>query len=162
MERSELDGSVWTIPAIRSKNHRAHDLPLPSLAIEVLEAVPTEGALVFSTNGRTPISGWSKAKIALDEAIQEQAGKGVELAPWTLHDTRRTVATKLAELGVPPHIVESVLNHVSGFRAGVSGTYNRFQYRAEKKAALERWAAHLLGLVSGRSANIVPMQQAEA
>lgn len=162
MRRSEFEGSTWTIPAVRSKNHRAHDLPLPPLAMGILEAVPTEGDLVFTTNERTPISGWSKAKIALDEAMQEQAGEGVVIAPWTLHDIRRTVATKLAELGIAPHIVESVLNHVSGFRAGVGGTYNRFAYNAEKKAALERWAAHLQGLVSGRPTNVVPMQHAEA
>ena len=68
-------------------------------------------------------------------------------APWRLHDLRRTVATGMADLGIAPHIVEAVLNHVSGARAGVAGTYNRAAYAPEKKAALERWALHIEGLV---------------
>lgn len=157
LRRSELNDNVWTIPSDRTKNHRPHDLPLPSLAAEIIDAVPTVGDLVFTTNDRTPISGWSKAKIALDKAMQRAAGE-TKIRPWTIHDIRRSTATKLAELGVAPHVIESVLNHVSGFRAGVGGTYNRNQYMPEKKAALERWAVHLEGLVSGRPANVVSMQ----
>jgi integrase len=159
MRRSELEGNVWTLPGDRSKNHRAHDLPLPPLAMEIIEGVPATGDLIFSTNSRTPISGWSKAKTRLVEVMQRLAGE-TKIKPWTIHDIRRSTATKLAELGVAPHVIESVLNHVSGFRSGVSGTYNRNQYLPEKKAALERWAVHLQGLVSGRPANVVPMQQA--
>ena len=78
--------------------------------------------------------------------------------PWILHDLRRTAATGMAELGIPPHIIEAVLNHVSGARAGVAGVYNRAAYAPEKKAALERWAAHIEGLVSGQAATVTPLR----
>jgi hypothetical protein len=78
------------------------------------------------------------------------------LAHWTVHDFRRTLSTVLHErLGVPPHIVESVLGHVSGHRAGVAGVYNRASYLAEKRQALERWTNFVLGLVGESSAGKV-------
>jgi integrase len=67
--------------------------------------------------------------------------KGV--APWRLHDLRRTCATGMAELGTQPHIIEAVLNHVSGHKAGVAGIYNRARYADEMRAALQRWADHV-------------------
>ena len=78
-------------------------------------------------------------------------------APWRLHDIRRTAATHMAEIGIAPHIVEAALNHVSGARSGVAGVYNVYAYEPEKKAALERWAAHVEGLVSGEPANVVTL-----
>jgi hypothetical protein len=67
----------------------------------------------------------------------------------------------MATLGIAPHIVEACLNHVSGARAGVAGTYNRAACAPEKRAALERWAAHVQGLVEGRpAANVVPLHRA--
>src|SRR5262245_65764837 len=98
---------------------------------------------VFSNTGRSPLQHWYKAKDRLDAAMKPAT-------PWVLHDLRRTAATGMAELGIAPHIVEAVLNHVSGARAGVAGTYNRAAYLPEKKAALARWAAHIEGLVSGQ------------
>ena len=80
----------------------------------------------------------------------------VTIASWRIHDLRRTCATGMAELGIAPHIVEACLNHISGAKAGVAGTYNRAAYAAEKKAALARWAAHVAGIVSGQAANITP------
>jgi len=76
-----------------------------------------------------------------------------------LHDPRRTVSTMMHErLGVPPHVVEAVLNHVSGHKAGVAGTYNVAEYRAEKQAALTRWTQHVQGVVSGKAVdNVVAM-----
>jgi integrase len=172
MGRGELEGSIWTLPSARSKNHRAHELSLPPMAMDILESVDTSGDLIFTTNNRTPISGWSKVKDKLDDemlrlAREDAVAAGrdpddVEIAPWVIHDLRRTTATKMAEIGIAPHVVEAVLNHVSGFRAGVGGVYNRASYGPEKKAALERWAAHLAGLVEGRPANVVPLLQVEA
>jgi integrase len=81
----------------------------------------------------------------------------MQIPPWRFHDLRRTCATGMAELGIAPHIVEAVLNHVSGARAGVAGTYNRAAYAGEKKAALERWATHVEGLIDGRRAKVVPL-----
>jgi hypothetical protein len=77
--------------------------------------------------------------------------------PWRLHDLRRSAVTGMVELRVPPHVVELVVNHISGTRAGVAGTYNRSELMEERKEALERWATHVAGIVSGKAANVVPM-----
>jgi hypothetical protein len=76
-----------------------------------------------------------------------------------LHDLRRTAVTGMVELGVPPHVVELVVNHVSGHKAGVAGVYNKSEMLPERKAALARWGAHLEGLVSGRPANITQLTE---
>jgi integrase len=157
MRRAELSGDrgTWTIPGKRTKNNRTHVVPLPSIARALIASVPTEGDLVFTTDGHHPVSGWSKIKNRLDAAMQ--------IPPWRFHDLRRTCATGMAELGIAPHIVEAVLNHVSGARAGVAGTYNRAAYASGKKAALERWAAHVEGLIKGRPASVVTLHhRAEA
>jgi integrase len=168
MRRSELsdDGQTWIIPGDRTKNHRTHIVPLPRLAREILQDVATGGDIVFTTNGSTPVSGWSKTKKRLDEAMlgttssaADQNADKVKIAPWRLHDLRRTCATGMAEIGIAPHIVEACLNHVSGAKAGVAGTYNRAVYATEKKAALERWATHIGGLTSSRPAKVVFLQK---
>ena len=137
MRRSEIsdDGEMWTIPGSRTKNHRPCVVPMTPLAKNLV--VRGSADLVFTTNGTTPLSGWSRMKRRLDAAV----GDG-----WVLHDLRRTAATGMAEIGIAPHIIEAVLNHISGARAGVAGIYNRANYLPEKKAALARWAAHVDGL----------------
>jgi integrase len=144
MRRAELsdDFSVWTIPSERTKNRRAHVVPLPPFSREILAAVPASGELVFTTNGAVPITVGDRVKERLDAQMKLSY-------PWRFHDLRRTAATGMAEIGIQPHIVEAVLNHVSGHRAGVAGIYNRAAYAAEKKAALELWAAHVERLISG-------------
>ncbi len=132
-------------------------IPLSDDAVELLRHSPRlaldeheNSPLVFTTTGKTAASGISRAKARLDELMaklatkeaKEAGGKAVEVAPWRLHNLRRTAATRMAELGVEPHIVEAVLNHVSGFRAGVAGVYNRAAYAPEKREALDRWADH--------------------
>jgi integrase len=154
MRRSEIsDDGTWTIPGTRTKNHRTHILPLAPLARDVLgEVQPIHGVdLIFTTTGKTPVSGWSKTKRRLDGVMK--------IPPWRLHDLRRTAATGMAEIGIPPHILEAVLNHVSGAKAGVAGVYNRSLYTSEKKAALERWAVHIAGLVAGKTANVTPLRK---
>jgi integrase len=114
-------------------------VPLSSVVNGVLAQVHhIDGALgyIFTTNGRTPVSGFSKMKSRLDAALGD-------VPPFVLHDLRRTCATGMAEVGIAPHIVEAVLNHVSGHSAGVAGVYNRAVYTDEKRAALERWARHI-------------------
>jgi integrase len=145
MRRRELseNGAVWTIPGERSKNHRVHIVPLPPLARQIIASAGGNGEFVFSTtDGRRPMSVGSKIKKRLDARIKASE-------PWREHDLRRTCATGMAELGVQPHVVEAVLNHISGYRSGVAGTYNRAQYAAEKKAALERWAVQIKKLTAG-------------
>jgi hypothetical protein len=107
---------------------------------------------VFTTNGKTPIAAWSRVKKQLDSAM----GKGVPA--WRIHDLRRTAVTGMVELGIAPHVVELVVNHISGARAGVAGVYNRANMIDERRAALERWAAHISGLVSGTGDNVVTMK----
>ena len=167
MTRTELnpDGATWNIPGTRTKNKRAHTVPLAPLAREILANVAGEGALVFTTTGDTVISGWSKVKCRIDDAMLDAARKEndeVTIPPWRLHDLRRTCATGMAELGIMPHIIEAILNHVSGARAGVAGIYNRALYSAEKKAALERWSVHIQGLVSGQKGKIVRLRRAKS
>jgi len=137
-----LGESLIALPPKRTKNGRPNDVPLSGLAMGLVKSLDTEGeGCVFGLRG-SGFSGWSKAKRELDAKL-----KGVR--PWTLHDIRRTVATGMATLGVQPHIVEAVLNHVSGHKRGVAGVYNRATYDKEKRAALDTWASHLQALLSG-------------
>jgi integrase len=144
MEIRELsdDGSTWTIPGRRTKNKRAHVVALAPLAREIIAGVERlpECQFVFTTNQKTPVSGFSKIKKRLDAAM-------TDVPAWRLHDLRRTCATGMAEIGIAPHIVEVCLNHVSGFRGGIAGVYNRALHMEERREALELWANHVTGLV---------------
>jgi integrase len=144
----DLDKGFWALPASRTKNARPHDVPLSQPTIEILQdQVRQPGREFVFGEGTGPFQGWSKAKSALDNRLQE-AGM---TAPWRLHDLRRTAATGMANLGVQPHVVEAVLNHASGHKAGVAGVYNRSSYAAEKSAALTLWASHVMTLVEGET-----------
>ncbi len=169
--KGELDlaGRKWTLPGERSKNHREHELPLSDLAVTILkEAIEgREASAVFGDAAKARgeavkgFSGWSKAKAALDKRIaQARAEAGLEaMAAWTVHDLRRTTDTRMHDLGVLPHVVEAVLNHVSGHKAGVAGRYNKATYAAEKRQALDMWAAHVEALVAGKGAsNVVALR----
>jgi integrase len=144
MEIGELsnDDAIWTIPSSRIKNHRIHVVPLSQSTQTILSAVKRspDCRFIFSTNQRTPVSGFSKTKRRMDAMMKD-------VSPWRLHDLRRTCATGMAEIGVPPHVVELCLNHISGARAGVAGIYNRAAQMAERQAALEKWADYIVGLV---------------
>jgi integrase len=150
MRWSEIDAGreLWTIPGDRAKNGRAHEVPLPSPALDILRSIPRveDVDLVFTTNGRTPISGFSKAKLRLDRA------SGVGLADrdeWRVHDIRRSVTTFMAEIGIAPHVVDKLLNHVSGSIRGVAAVYNRHSYTEERRRALDAWARRLAAIVAG-------------
>ena len=147
MRWSELndDFSVWDIPPSRTKNKLPHVVPLPPLAREIIASVPrvVGSDLVFTTSGRTPISGFSKFKSRLDAEMDASQH-------WQIHDLRRTAVTKMADLGVLPHVVEAIVNHVSGHKGGVAGIYNRAVYMPERTAALELWAERVSTIVGGR------------
>jgi integrase len=136
----DFDKAIITLPPGRTKNHREHVIPLSAPALEILKGrARDERELVFGAGVRG-FSGFSKAKRELDE--RAKLGE-----PWVVHDIRRSVATGLAKLA-QPHIVECVLGHVGGFRAGVSGVYNLHAYEDEKRRALDLWGKHISGLVS--------------
>jgi len=158
----DLGAKTWTIPKTRAKNQQEHVVPLSESALRILEALPqieggrTSVGLVFTTNGKTAVSGFSKAKRAFDKAID-----AAKLDHWTLHDLRRSCASGMASLGIAPHIVESVLNHRSGTIKGVARVYNRYNYLSEKTSALQAWGRHLDTLISGAEAgNVVELAKA--
>jgi len=119
---------------------------------------------VFTTTGKSPVSGFSKIKARLDRAMLAAAAADSDsekptIPPWRLHDLRRTAVTGMAELGIAPHVIEAVVNHVSGARAGVAGIYNRSKLISERRAALDRWTSHVGGVVSGKAVNVVPLRR---
>lgn len=133
----DLEKAIWTIPAKRAKNATLHMVPLAPLVVEMLKATPRflGSDLVFTSNGRTAVSGFGRAKRRLDTAVQSE--------DWRFHDLRRTVATNMAVAGVSPHVIEAVLNHKTGIVSGVAAIYNRHGYLPEKRAALELWVLRL-------------------
>jgi integrase len=140
----DLDRATFTIPASRSKNHRAHTLPIMPMMRTVLDTVPrmaTRDAL-FGRRGRGFTAwSWAPNKPALDE----RSG----IRGWTVHDIRRSVATKMADAGVLPHAIEAALGHYSGHRAGIAGVYNRSAYEKEIRTALATWHDHLRTVIAG-------------
>jgi integrase len=105
-----------------------------------------EEDLIFSTTGSTPVSGFSKAKARIDARMQEILGD--KFHPWRTHDLRRTAASGMAALGFQPHVIERVLNHVSGAQGGLVGVYQRHEYREERRQAIMAWGAQVMGIVS--------------
>ncbi len=144
----DLNRSLIALPPERTKNLRKHEVPLSTQACAILQRLPKRKGRDFIFGiGEAGFSGWSKSKERLDKALLAKR-KAVDrrakpLPSWHLHDCRRTAATGMAELGVQPHIIEAVLNHVSGHKAGVAGIYNRARYSAEMRSALQRWADHI-------------------
>lgn len=134
-----LEGE-WRLPPERTKNGRAHFVPLVPMALAQLPERRSDFVWGLTEGWRN----WSRPKAALD------ARSGV--TGWTLHDLRRTAATGMAEAGVLPHVIEAVLNHVSGHRAGVAGVYNRARYEAEVRSALTQWADHVANIVGEAAA----------
>lgn len=151
----EVHDDQIVLPAERTKNSRAHIVPLSEPARAIVGAFNNKGRTHVFGRDDTGFQGWSKAKEKIDARI---AAVGA-LPHWTPHDLRRTVATRMAELGVQPHVVEAVLNHASG-RSGVAGIYNRATYAREKRDALYLWAEHLLAVIESRKAAIVPLKRA--
>lgn len=143
MRWSQIDreAAMWEIPAHLAKNGKPNTVPLSPFAMRVLDTVPCfDGCdLVFTTNRRTPVSGFSKMLRRISEVS--------DTSSWRLHDLRRTAASGMAKAGVAPHVVEKVLNHVSGEISGVAAVYNRYGYIDEKRAALDSWGSILDALV---------------
>lgn len=152
----DLEAAEWRIAGARTKNGKAHVVPLAPQAIDLLKGLPNIGGeFVFTTNGTTPVSGFAKAKRKIDAAMLEAAQAdtddpaSAQIPAWRFHDLRRTAASGMASLRIAPHVVEAVLNHRSGIVSGVAAVYNRFDYLDEKTAALAAWGARVDQLVSG-------------
>jgi integrase len=158
MRRSELssDFTLWTIPGSRMKNKKPHLVHLNEPARVVLRSLPAiEGQdLVFTTNGKTPISGFSKAKRMLDAKIAELRAE--PMTPWRLHDFRRTGVSTLAALGFDSIVVDKILAHKPARLKGVAAIYQRHEFIEERRRALDAWAVHLTGSRDG--ATVLPFR----
>jgi integrase len=128
----DLERGLIIFPPDRCKNGRQHELPISNQARAILERQPKQNEWVFGAEFRS----WARAKTALDQRLNG-------IAPWTIHDCRRAVATHLAEMGTQPHHIEAILNHYSGHRAGVHGVYNRSRYETAMREALQMWGDHV-------------------
>jgi integrase len=132
MHWSEIEGDLWIIPKEKYKSGRANVVPLSEAARRILSSNPSTSEYVFTTTGRTPISGFSKAKQAIDQA------SGV--TNWRLHDLRRTARSLMSRAGIGRDIAERVLGHAI---PGVAGVYDRHDYVREKRSALSSLAAEI-------------------
>lgn len=159
LEKRQLD-----LPPERTKNGRPHLVPLSDEAIELLKETPRFETRSFAFGqGTRGFQGWSKAKVEIDaritKATKNASPEAKAMPGWTLHDIRRSVVTHLHECGfAQPHIVEAIVNHVSGHRGGVAGVYNKALYLAERRRALDLWGQHIVALVDGRESNVVALR----
>jgi integrase len=134
-EELDLAQRVWTIPKSRSKNAKSHIVHLSDQSVAVLKRADRRGPLVFSLLGAKPFQDFGRAKHLLDQC------SGV--TGWRLHDLRRTCVSGMARLGAAPHVADRVLNHQSGTISGVAAVYQRHEFLAERRAALDLWGAHV-------------------
>lgn len=163
--REELGSLAWSevgfdkreirLPGERTKNKRAHTVPLSDAAAALLLAIPQRQRKLVFGRGEGGFSGWSQCKKRLDVRL------GDAVAPWTLHDLRRTFATLSAEHDfASPHIIEAMLNHQSGSKAGIVGVYNRANHERGKRMLADRYGEHLSALVEGRETKVVSLARA--
>ena len=143
----DIEKKLWTIPAERAKNSRAHFVHLAPRALEIILAQPKLNGLVFPTPSGKPFMEFSNMKLQLD--------KECGVSGWVLHDLRRTVVSGMASLGVFPHVADKVLNHQSGTISGVAAVYQRHEFLLERKAAMELWDEYITHLFRPRSSAMV-------
>ena len=173
--RTEIGSLAWPevdlskrqidFPGVRTRNGKPHIVPLSDGALAILAHVNREGSrdYIFG-RGTGGFSGWSKAKAELDARVQaarEVADIRKPMPAWVLHDLRRSFVTHINERGfAQPHVVKSIVNHISGHLAGVAGVYNKAQYLAERRQALALWGEHVNALVDGRQGTVVALKRA--
>ncbi len=162
----DFDSATITLPPPRTKNRRDHIVPISAPVIDILKTRKrlVDRDLVFGS-GRGGYQGWSTSKEALDarllEVCKKHDRKAQPLPYWTLHDLRRTMSTIMADgLDVPPHVIEAVINHISGHKGGVHGVYNRAQYERQKRLALNKWASYLMTIVADEPEKVVSIRVA--
>lgn len=142
-EELDLFQRIWTIPKSRSKNAKAHMVHLSTQSIALLKRAERRGPFVFSPLGTKSFQEFANTKKLLDQLSGVSA--------WRLHDLRRTCVSGMARLGVAPHIADRILNHQSGTISGVAAVYQRHEFLAERREALERWGAHVADIVNNAS-----------
>lgn len=169
----DLDGGNWLIPKERMKNGEPHWVALSPQAVEIIKALPRidKCDLMFSTNGETPVSGFSRAKARLDAAMLKIAKKetekaggepdDVKLPAFVVHDTRRTVARGCQIDAVGPEVIERMLGHVTHTKSGLKGVYQVFEFEDERRAAFAKWGQRLAAITSG-GANVVQLREVAA
>jgi integrase len=148
----DLDKATWALPTERAKNHKALTLPITPLMAEIIASVPRRFGIdcLFGERG-VGFSRWSAGRDALNAKIS--------LKPWQLRDIRRSVATGMADIDVPPHIVEVILNHISGHKGGIAGIYNRARYEIAVFNAMMKWSDHVRSLVEGTERKVLVFEQ---
>ncbi|MCX7309355.1 MAG: site-specific integrase [Afipia sp.] len=148
MHRRELNRTDWTIPGARHKSKRDFLLPLSTAALDLIAAVPVIGrkGFVFTTDGKKPISGFSKFKRAFD--------KRCGVTGWTIHDLRRTARSLMSRAGADPDHAERALSHAM---SAIRGTYDVHAYRDEKLAVFEALALQIHRILNPAE-NIVPLR----
>lgn len=146
------------LPRERAKTGAARSIPLSEPALEIIDRLPGLGPYVFSVDGRRPYNSFTDAKPRIDARIAKQ--RGAPLAPWRLHDFRRVGATNLQRLRFRLEVIEAVLGHTSGSRAGIVGIYQKHKFETESRAALEAWGREVERIVGGESARVVPLRPA--
>src|SRR5262249_37713107 len=131
----DWERGLIVLPPNRTKNKRLHELPLSRQAMDILlgRRAPMGRSGNEFVFGRR-FTAWSKSKEILDRRLP---------IDWRLHDLRRTAATHMAELGVLPHLIEAILNHVSGHKSGVAGIYNRAKYQDAMRDALQAYGDYI-------------------
>ena len=167
-EDVDLTSKTWTLSASQTKNRNAHVVPLSQAAVDILTNAPRKSAIidgklrpspfVFTSDGKTPISGFSRAKAAADKKIAaaRAAAKADPLRAWGIHDLRRTCATELGRLKIPEQIISRVLNHTA--KSITVKHYNKYSYLEEKREALDTWAAYLERLIRSPGSNVVELR----
>jgi integrase len=151
----DFEGETFTLPKSRSKNGREHVFALADAAIEILKTCPRigESPFVFTVAGRNPIRDFDCIKKRVDVLAPLET-------PWVLHDLRRTFASGCAKLGIAIHVVEKCLNHASGTFRGIVSVYQRHDFAAEQRTAFDTWSRYVESLVTGETANVLPMLRA--
>jgi integrase len=154
----DYEKGAIALPGERTKNGRAHVLPLPPIALDIIRGTLRRVGrdYLFGERAEKGFTIWAAKKAEFDARL------GAEVGEWRIHDLRRSVATKMADIGVLPHVIEALLNHHSGHRAGVAGVYNRSPYEKDVRATLNIWADHLAEIVGRPRLRMAVKKSADA
>lgn len=168
----DLEEHRWNIPGARMKNGKAHWVHLSAPAMAIIKDLPRvckdDADFIFSTNGETAVSGFSRAKSRLDAAMGKIAAADAadaetqpdKTVPFVVHDLRRTFARGCQRGGYPPEVVERLLGHITDTESGLKGVYQTYGFEAERVEATDKWAARVLRIVQGGSARVVKLRGA--